>query len=246
MPNFFHRAELMLGQETIERFSRLKVIIFGLGGVGSWCIESLVRSGFKYITLVDYDTISETNINRQLPATSKTVGKLKTDVLKERFEEINPDVQIQIRSEAYSPDNSESFHLSDYDVIIDCIDSMQCKMDLIRKATKTDAFFISSMGAALKVDPLQIRVSEFWEVQYDLFARRIRKNIRKGELPSKPFPCVYSLEQTLEGSEVQEVNGERKRINGSTAHVTAIFGFTIAGEIIKHFMDDSTAKIPVS
>jgi len=232
----FHRAELMLGHETIERFSNLRVIIFGLGGVGSWCVESLVRTGFRYITLVDYDTVTASNCNRQLPATSKTIGKLKTEVLKERFEEINPDVQISIRSEAYSLTNAETFQLSEYDVIIDCIDSMQCKMDLIRRATKTDAFFISSMGAALKVDPLQIRVDEFWNVQYDLFARRIRKNIRKGELPSKPFPCVYSTEQTLEGSEVQEINGESKRINGSTAHITAMFGFTIAGEIVKHFM----------
>lgn len=220
----------------IERFSKLRVIIFGLGGVGSWCIESLVRTGFQHITLVDYDTITPSNCNRQLPATSKTVGRLKTEVLKERFEEINPDVEITIRSEAYSPTNADTFPLDNYDVIIDCIDSMQCKMHLIRQATKTDAFFISSMGAALKIDPLQIRVDEFWNVQYDLFARRIRKNIRKGELPSKPFLCVYSTEQTLEGSEVQEINGESKRVNGSTAHITAMFGFTLAGEIVKHFM----------
>ena len=236
MSDIFHRTELMLGKEAVAKFSNLKVIIFGLGGVGSWCIECLVRTGFTNITLVDYDTISITNINRQLPATTKTVGQLKTDVLKERFLEINPEAQIFIRSEAYSPDNCESFHLDEFDVIIDCIDSMNCKMHLIREATKTDAFFISSMGAALKIDPLQIRVDEFWDVHYDLFARRLRKNIRKGELPHKPFPCVYSLEQTMEGSEVQEVNGEKKRINGSTAHVTAMFGITIAGEIVKHFL----------
>ncbi|MCQ2960429.1 MAG: tRNA threonylcarbamoyladenosine dehydratase [Bacteroidales bacterium] len=236
MSEIFHRAELMLGKDSIELFSKQNVIIFGLGGVGSWCIESLVRTGFKEITLVDYDTVCETNINRQLPATTKTIGRLKTEVLKERFEEINPDVHITIRSEAYSPANADSFNLNEYDVIIDCIDSMQSKIHLIREATKTSSFFISSMGAALKIDPLQIRVDEFWEVKYDLFARRIRKNIRKGELPSKPFPCVYSLEQTMEGSEVHETNGESKRINGSTAHITAIFGFTIAGEIIKHFL----------
>lgn len=236
MKPLFHRTALMLGNETVDRFGEMKVIVFGLGGVGSWCCEGLVRSGFEKITLVDYDTVGETNCNRQLPATSKTIGRLKTEVLRERFEEINPDVKIEIRSEAYSPLNSDSFRLSEYDVIIDCIDSMQCKMHLIREATKTSAFFISSMGAALKVDPLKIRVDEFWNVQYDLFARRIRKNIRKGELPSKPFLCVYSEEQTLQGSEIQEIQGERKRINGSTAHVTAIFGFTIAGEVIKYCM----------
>ena len=235
MSGIFHRTELMLGEDVVKRFSELRIIVFGLGGVGSWCVESLVRTGFEHFTLVDYDTISETNINRQLPATTKTVGKLKTEVLRERFLEINPNVQIEIRSEAYQPDNSDSFNLADYDVIIDCIDSMNSKMDLIRKATKTTAFFISSMGAALKIDPLQIRVDGFWDVRYDLFARRIRKNIRKGELPSRPFPCVYSLEPPMEGSEVQIIDGESKRINGSTAHVTAVFGFTIAGEIIKHF-----------
>ncbi len=238
MSEIFHRTELMLGEDAVKHFSELKIIIFGLGGVGSWCVESLVRTGFANITLVDYDTISTTNINRQLPATTKTVGRLKTEVLRERFLEINPDAKISIRSEAYSPDNAESFHLADYDVIIDCIDSMNSKMHLIREATKTDAFFISSMGAALKIDPLQIRVDEFWDVHYDLFARRLRKNIRKGELPSKPFPCVYSLEQTMEGSEVHVINGESKRINGSTAHVTAMFGITIAGEIVKHFLKD--------
>ena len=150
MSELFHRVNLLLGEETVQKFGSLRVIIFGLGGVGSWCAEGLVRNGFKKLTLVDYDTITETNCNRQLPATSKTIGRYKTDVLKERFEEINPDVEICIRSEVYSPANSESFHLSDYDVIIDCIDSMQCKMHLIREATKTDAFFISSMGAALK------------------------------------------------------------------------------------------------
>ena len=147
MSELFHRVNLLLGEETVQKFGSLRVIIFGLGGVGSWCAEGLVRNGFKKLTLVDYDTITETNCNRQLPATSKTIGRYKTDVLKERFEEINPDVEICVRSEVYSPANSELFHLSDYDVIVDCIDSMQCKMHLIREATKTDAFFISSIVA---------------------------------------------------------------------------------------------------
>ena len=240
MSEIFHRIELMLGKETVTRFSQYKVIIFGIGGVGSWCAESLVRTGLCDITLVDYDTVSDTNVNRQLPATTKNIGKLKTEVLQERFLEINPDARITIRSEAYSQENADTFNLQDYDVIVDCIDSTSSKMHLIRQATKTDAFFISSMGAALKIDPLQIRVDEFWDVQYDLFARRLRKNIRKGELPSKPFPCVYSTEQTFEGSEFQEIEGTKKRINGSLAHVTAAFGFTIAGEICKHFVGKET------
>ncbi|MBO7124827.1 MAG: ThiF family adenylyltransferase, partial [Bacteroidales bacterium] len=170
----------MLGKETVTRFSQYKVIIFGIGGVGSWCAESLVRTGICNITLVDYDTVSETNINRQLPATTKNIGRLKTEVLQERFRDINPDALITIRSEVYSPETADTFNLQDYDVIVDCIDSTSSKMHLIRQATKTDAFFISSMGAALKIDPLQIRVDEFWDVQYDVFARRLRKNIPKG------------------------------------------------------------------
>ena len=239
MSERFQRIELMLGKETLERFGRVKIIQFGVGGVGSWCLESLVRSGFQHITIVDFDDIVESNINRQLPATTKTIGQKKAEVLAQRMREINPDVEITVRSEMYSPDNAHTFPLAEYDVIIDCIDTMQCKMHLIREATKTDAFFISSMGAALKMDVQQIRVDEFWDVQYDLFARSLRKNMRKGELPSKPFPCVYSCEQIKRESVLMEVDGVKKRVNGSLAHVTAAFGFIIAGEVCKHFVNDT-------
>lgn len=239
MSNYFHRVELLYGEQTLAIFSTLRIIQFGLGGVGSWCLESLVRSGFTKFTLVDYDRICETNINRQLPATSETIGLLKTEVLAKRMKEINPNIEVTIRSEAYNLDTADSFQLNEYDIIIDCIDSMNCKMNLIRQATKTKAFFISSMGAALKVDASKIAVSSFWDVQYDLFARRLRKNIRKGELPAKDFPCVYSTEPAIETGYTIEKNenGEHKRINGSTAHVTAIFGFTIASEICRHFSE---------
>ena len=237
MSERFQRLELLLGKEVIERFAQVKVIQFGVGGVGSWCLESLVRTGFQHITIVDFDDIVESNINRQLPATTKTIGQKKADVLAQRMREINPDVQIIVRNEMYSPDNANTFPLAEYDVIIDCIDTMQCKMHLIRQATKTDAFFISSMGAALKTDVQQIRVDEFWDVQYDLFARSLRKSIRKGELPSKSFPCVYSTEQSEHESVLLEIDGVKKRVNGSLAHVTAAFGFTIAGEVCKHFVE---------
>ncbi len=235
MEDQFLRVEMMLGKQALERFASVKIIQFGVGGVGSWCLESLVRTGFSHITIVDFDEVVASNINRQLPATTKTVGMKKADALAERMREINPDVEIIVRNEMYSEENAYTFPLAEYDAIIDCIDSVQCKMHLIREATKTEAFFISSMGAALKIDPLQIRVDDFWNVHNDLFARRLRKNLRKGELPAKSFPCVYSTEQAAYESQLMLVDGKNKRVNGSLAHVTAIFGFTIAGEVCKHF-----------
>lgn len=237
MDDQFLRVSMMLGEETLADFAKKKIILFGVGGVGSWCLESLVRTGFQQFTIVDFDDISVSNINRQLPATTKTVGQKKTEVLATRMLEINPDVQIIVRNEVFDVDNSDSFHLTDYDVIIDCIDTVQCKTHLIREATKTNAFFISSMGAALKIDPLQVHVDNFWNVHNDLFARRLRKNIRKGDLPEKPFLCVYSTEQSSYESILMEVDGKKKRVNGSLSHVTAIFGFTIAGEVCKHFVN---------
>lgn len=230
----FQRTEIVLGQETMRVLQATRVILFGVGGVGSWCAESLVRTGIGHITLVDFDRVCETNINRQLPATTKTVGQKKVEVIAQRLLEINPQLSITLRPDLYTPDTAHSFQIQTYDVIIDAIDTVHNKLHLIREATKTEAFFISSMGAGRKIEPCMIRVAEFWDVNYCLFARRLRKLIRKGDLPHKPFLCVYSLEQTEESHELETVDGISKRINGTLAHITAIFGFTIAGEVVKY------------
>ena len=160
----FQRTELLLGKSFIEKAAEKRVIIFGIGGVGSWCAESLVRSGIRQLTIVDSDRVCVTNVNRQLMATTKTVGQVKTDILRDRLLEINPKAQINAVQKIYSPETSESFELESYDFIIDAIDSLSNKVHLIQTATKTDATFFSSMGAALKMDPTRIKVAEFWKV----------------------------------------------------------------------------------
>ena len=235
----------------MNKIADTKVIIFGIGGVGSWCAESLVRSGISHITLVDSDKICMTNINRQSMATTKTIGQAKVEALKVRLLEINPDAEIVAMKAIYDKETSDSFHLDRYDFIIDAIDSLSNKIHLIQTATKTPAIFFSSMGAALKMDPQKIRVDEFWKVRGCPFGALIRKRIRKLEPPAKKFLCVYSdevLDNNGESMPCERTNFEstgntdledhdwsnqKARINGTMAHVTAIFGFTLAGLVMQ-------------
>lgn len=250
----FHRSELLFGSDKMKKLNDIKVIIFGLGGVGSWCAESLVRTGVQNITIVDSDRVSESNINRQLMATTKTVGDVKVDSLKQRLLEINPDANITPLQKIYSKENHQEFDLDSYDFIIDAIDSLSNKCHLIRTATKTNATLISSMGAALKIDPTRVKVDTFWNVRGCPLARKIRKLLRKIEMPTKDFLCVYSdevlenhnvvFESSLENNDDLNLPGDsdiasdnwsdkKAAINGSLAHVTGIFGLTLAGLVLK-------------
>jgi len=255
MTNIFKRTELLIGSENMQAITNQRVILFGVGGVGSWCAESLVRSGIQYLTIVDSDTICETNCNRQLHATSSTIGRLKTDVMRERLLDINPMATIIALNKTYTPFNSDEFELHNYDYIIDCIDSLSCKIDLIRKATKTKAVFFSSMGASLKVNPLQVKVAEFWKVRGCPFGSIIRKRIRKGDLPAKKFLCVYSeevlenknthilpeshleMQPVFEADNEEQWQSKKAVINGTMVQVTAVFGFTLAGLVIQSILN---------
>ena len=242
MDAIFRRAELLLGDETMERIARKRVILFGVGGVGSWCAESLVRSGIRQLTIVDFDRVCITNINRQLMATTKTVGQVKVDVLKERLLSINPSAEITALQKIFSQETAEEFHLDTYDYIIDAIDSLKDKALLILMATKlSHSKLFSSMGAALKMDPTRIRVTEFWKVQGDPLARALRKRYKRmGQYPKRKFQCVYSDELlTNRGNNAttslqnQELGSSKPQINGTIAHITAIFGFMLAGLVIQ-------------
>ena len=235
----FRRNELLLGSETMERIAQKRVIIFGVGGVGSWCAESLVRSGISRLTIVDSDRVSVTNINRQLMATTKTVGQVKVDALKERLLSINPKAEITALQQGFSEETAESFQLDTYDYIIDAIDSLKDKTALILLACQTKAKFFSSMGAALKMDPTRIRVTEFWKVEGDPLARAIRKKFKHQEqYPEKKFQVVYS-DELLENRGCPPDTDEtpstfnKPQTNGSISHITAIFGFTLAGLVIQ-------------
>ena len=225
----FQRSELLLGQGAMERIAQKRVIIFGVGGVGSWCAESLVRSGIKHLTIVDSDSVDVSNINRQLMSTTETVGRVKVDVLRERLLTINPSADITAIHAFFTVETADSFQLNTYDYIIDAIDSLKDKTLLILMATQTDAKFFSSMGAALKLDPTRIKIAEFWKVQGDPLARVLRKRFkREGQYPSRKFLCVYS-------DELIEPQGEGK---GSLVHITAIFGFMLAGLVIQDAVRD--------
>ena len=254
----FKRTELLLGDQVMQAIQQKRVIIFGIGGVGSWCAESLIRSGIRNMTLVDSDRVCITNVNRQLLATMQTVGKVKVEALKERLLQINPKAEITALQQIYSAETAESFHIESYDYIVDAIDSLDNKALLIRKACETDAVFISSMGAALKMDPTKIAVSEFWKVKGCPLAAALRRKFKRSKLfPQKKFKCVYS-EELLKNQGVNSscgtsaclcpkakegpgdpnlVNHEwcssKAQINGTVAHITAIFGFTIAGLILQ-------------
>ena len=226
----FRRSELLLGDEAMSRVAEKRVIIFGVGGVGSWCAESLVRSGIRKLTIVDSDRVSITNINRQLMATTKTVGQVKVDALKERLLSINPSAEITAQQQIFTAETAESFELDTYDYIIDAIDSLKDKALLILMATQTKAKFFSSMGAALKLDPTRIKIAEFWKVQGDPLARALRKRFKSdGHYPKRKFQCVFS-DELLENQ--KPIDPDDKG-NGTIAHITAIFGFMLAGLVIQ-------------
>ena len=254
----FRRSELLVGNETMKRIAQKRVIIFGVGGVGSWCAESLVRSGIGQLTIVDSDRVCITNINRQLMATTNTVGQVKVEVLKERLLTINPKAEITALQKIFTQETAEEFALCDYDYIIDAIDSLKDKALLILMACNTKAKFFSSMGAALKLDPTRIKVTEFWKVLGDPLARALRRKFKsQGLYPKRKFLCVYSDELLTNRGQNANCGTEhcicpkakagpgnpsllnhewcsaKAQINGTMAHITAIFGFMLAGLVIE-------------
>lgn len=231
-----HRAELLLGKNNIERLQSIRVIMFGLGGVGSWCAEALVRSGVRNITIVDCDVVCVTNCNRQLMATSRTIGQVKVEALKKRLLEISPDANITAYQKRYESATAEEFHLEEYDYIIDAIDSLKDKADLILRATALPKHitFISSMGAALRCDPFMIRKAEFWKVKGDPLARALRDRFKRNKtFPSRKFQCVYSEEPPMKNIGTDDGT----HANGSLCHITAVFGMSIAGIVINDVVD---------
>lgn len=231
--DFLGRTRLILGDEAMRRVEDARVIIFGVGGVGSWCAESLVRSGVKHLTIVDSDVVCPTNVNRQIMATGQTLGQVKVAAMRDRLLTIAPDADIEAIREIYSAETADSFALDEYDYVVDAIDSLKDKALLILRATASKATLFSSMGAALKMDASQIKVAEFWEAKGCPLARALRKRFKRdGVRPSRKFKCVFSPE-LLENKNPDAAVENGKSVNGTLMHITAIFGLTIAGEIIR-------------
>lgn len=243
--NIFNRTELLLGKGITHSIANKRVILFGVGGVGSWCAESLIRSGIHYLTIVDSDCVCATNINRQLIATTETIGRPKVEVLKERLLSINPRAEVRALQQVYCAETADSFHIETYDYILDAIDSLENKALLIRRASETSGTLFASMGAALKMDPLKIDVAEFWKVKGCPLAKALRQKFKKSkQFPAKKFKCVYSEEllenqgmdtfhETTEALPEHDWHAAKVHTNGTIAHTTAIFGFMLAGLVIQ-------------
>lgn len=246
--DIFSRTKLLLGEATFSNITDKRVILFGVGGVGSWCAESLIRSGIRHLTIVDSDLVCSSNINRQLMATTKTVGRPKVEVLKERLLSINPEAEILALQQVYCTETADTYHLETYDYILDAIDSLENKALLIRRACESPATLFASMGAALKMDPLKINIAEFWKVKGCPLAKALRQKFKRSQqFPTKKFKCVYSEEllankgaddfhETSAPLPENDWHTAKVHTNGTIAHTTAIFGFMLAGLVIQDIL----------
>ncbi|MDO4496898.1 MAG: tRNA threonylcarbamoyladenosine dehydratase, partial [Bacteroidales bacterium] len=238
------RTELLLGKDNLDKIQSVRVLIFGLGGVGSWCAEAMVRSGVRNITIVDSDRVCVTNCNRQLMATSRTIGQVKVEALKERLLEINPDATITAYQKIYEAETADEFHMHEYDYIIDAIDSLKEKADLILRATALPKHitFISSMGAALRTDPFMIRKAEFWKVKGDPLARALRDKLKRNKtFPKRKFQCVYSEEPPMKNLGVNKACGtggclcpKAKLLSGERGTDTAVYDAPGDQSLVEH------------
>jgi tRNA A37 threonylcarbamoyladenosine dehydratase len=224
------RLALITGEDGLEKLEKTHVIVFGVGGVGSWCAEALVRSGIGKLTIVDFDKVAESNINRQIQATGKTVGLSKVDVFKERLLEINGKCEITAINELFSAENSGLFGIEKADYVIDAIDMLKNKLDLIEKTCGAGVTLYSSMGMALKTDPFKIKAASIWDTKECPLARLVRQGLRKRGF-SSPFTVVYSLEKPLRNAAVFPQG--QKPVNGSIVTVTASAGFMLASLVLR-------------
>ncbi len=246
MLNQFSRTELLLGREAMERLQNSRVAVFGIGGVGGYTVEALVRSGVGTIDIIDDDKVCLTNINRQIYATRKTVGKYKVDVAEERCLEINPDVTINKHRTFYSPETSAEFDFSEYDYIVDAIDTVTGKLELVENAYKTKTPIISSMGAGNKLDASAFEVTDIYKTSVCPLARVMRYELKKRRIPK--LKVVYSKEKPITPTEDMAISckahcicppgtarkcTQRRQVPGSTAFVPSVVGLIIAGEVIK-------------
>ncbi|MGB4659946.1 MAG: tRNA threonylcarbamoyladenosine dehydratase [Mobilitalea sp.] len=246
MLNQFSRTEILYGKEAMDRLEKAKVAVFGIGGVGGYTVEALARSGVGAFDLIDDDKICLTNINRQIIATRKTVGLYKADVMKERILEINPKAEVTIHKCFFLPENAEEFDFSQYTYVVDAIDTITAKIELVLQAQKSGTPIISSMGAGNKIDPTLFRVSDIYKTSMCPLARVMRKELKKRRV--KKLKVVYSTEEARKPIEDMAIScrtncicppgtqrkcTDRRDIPGSTAFVPSVAGLIIAGEVIK-------------
>ncbi|MBR3402172.1 MAG: tRNA threonylcarbamoyladenosine dehydratase [Parasporobacterium sp.] len=241
MTDQFQRTKLLIGEEALRKLSRSRVAVFGIGGVGGYVCEALVRSGVGAFDLIDSDTVNLTNLNRQIIATLQTIGRYKVDVMKERMLLINPDADIRVHNCFFLPENSKEFRFEEYDYVVDAIDTVTAKIELILKAKEFGVPVISSMGAGNKLDPGQFRIADIYKTNVCPLAKVMRRELKKRgvsslkvvyseEIPVKPDAEAAACMEALDPGEEQS---KRRSIPGSIAFVPSVAGLMIAGEVVK-------------
>ena len=216
----FTRTIQLIGKDGFAALQRARVILFGVGGVGGWCAETLLRTGIGHLTMVDFDKVDTTNLNRQMVATHENIGQSKVIEMQKRLLSICPTADVQAIDRQYNAETAETFDLAQYDIVVDAIDMVDCKALLLYNATHAGCKVFSSMGAGRKCNPQKIRTAEFWKVQGCPLARALRTRIKKENLlPASKIQCVYS----------EEIAGDR----GTLAPVVGVFGMTLAAMVIE-------------
>ncbi len=252
MSEQFSRTELLLGSEALDKLAGKRVAIFGVGGVGGYVCEALVRSGIGEFDICDDDKVALSNLNRQIIATHSSVGKYKVDVMKERMQDINPDVKVNVHQCFFLPENADSFPFEEYDYVIDAVDTVTAKLEIIMRAKEKNVPVISSMGAGNKLDPTKFRIADIYKTNVDPLARVMRRELKKKGV--KDLKVVYSEEEAIKprgetekaGSTVSEVADKkttdatsetnphpRRSTPGSVAFVPSVAGLIIASEVVK-------------
>ncbi|MBX2802445.1 MAG: tRNA threonylcarbamoyladenosine dehydratase [Myxococcales bacterium] len=247
----FHRSELLLGGEGFDRMTASSACVIGLGGVGSYAAEALVRTGIGRVVLVDFDVVCITNVNRQLHATRKTVRKFKSELMAQRAQAINPRAEIVAKNVFYGPDTADDILGDGYDIVFDCIDNMTAKLHLLQTCVQRDQYVVSAMGAGGRMDPTRVQVSDLSLTRIDPFAKIVRKELRKRGVQTG-ITCVWSDEHPLDIDEAAEAAfrcicpdkdlksqhscEQRMQVQGTVSWMPAIFGLTMAGVAVQHLL----------
>ncbi len=242
MENRFSRTELLLGADAVETLHTKKVAVFGIGGVGGYVCEALVRSGIGSFDLIDNDTVCLSNLNRQIIATQKTVGMYKTEAMKERMLDINPEVKVEIHNCFFLPENADQFNFSEYDYVVDAVDTVTAKIELIMRAKSEGVPVISAMGAGNKLDPGRFKIADIYDTKTCPLAKVMRRELKKRNV--KSLKVVYSDEQPIkpikeaskdssDGEPEESAGSARRSTPGSTAFNPAVCGLLMAAEIVR-------------
>lgn len=229
------RTKIVIGQDGIDLLRNANILVFGIGGVGSYVVEGLVRAGIGNLTIVDFDTVDITNINRQIPALHSTIGMNKTDVLEKRIKDINPEINLKCHTSLYNEDTSDTLLDCDYDFVVDAIDMVPSKIHLIESCYKRGLNIISSMGMGNKLDPTMIEIADIHKTEMCPLAKIIRREAKNRGI--KKLPVVYSREKPRDTGITQE-DGRTKRVNGSMSFVPSCAGLIISSYIVRKIIGD--------